>query len=139
MTADSYTSCDQLVEATELADVRFYEVHGQRNAAAPPDGTWSIRVLTNQVATELQLRFRVEVSGAGASYTADAAAVYTLQEAKEVPPDLVREFAERVGIFAAFPYLRSSIGNLAAQLGVDRPVLPMLRQGMVRLSPENPE
>ncbi|ANA85502.1 hypothetical protein PBI_BLUEBERRY_40 [Gordonia phage Blueberry] len=139
MTVNPYESCDQLLDATELVDVRFYEVHGERNDSEG-DPKWFIRVLTNQADSQLQLRFRLQLSGSGATYTADAAAVYVLKEpVAEVPDDVVREFAERVGIFAAFPYLRAAIGNLASQLGLERPVLPMLRQGMVRLSPDDPE
>ncbi|QFP97008.1 hypothetical protein SEA_SUERTE_37 [Gordonia phage Suerte] len=138
MTDNPYTSCDGLLDATELVDVRFYEVHALRDGT---DGEpqWSIRVLTNQADTELQLRFRLELSGGGATYIADAAAVYVLNEAVEVPSDVVKEFAERVGIFAVFPYLRAALGNLANQLGLKRPVLPLLRRGMVRLTPDPSE
>ncbi|MBM7278288.1 hypothetical protein JTZ10_10990 [Gordonia rubripertincta] len=128
-----YTSCDELLQNSELVDIRFYELKSNRRDAAQKS-TWGLNVLTQADDLEFLVRCKAEVDSDDAEFVVDAAAVFALSEAKGIPEPLMREFSERVGVMALFPYLRSAVFNLAAQLGVERPVLPLLRHGELQLS-----
>ncbi|QYC54602.1 hypothetical protein PP488_gp44 [Gordonia phage Agueybana] len=78
----------------------------------------------------------MEAQGQGGRYLADAGAVFTLKSEAQIEEGVQREFAEKVGVMAVYPYLRSTVSQLAASLGLDRPVLPLLRAGAVALTRE---
>lgn len=47
----------------------------------------------------------------------------------EARPDIVRPCTERLGRFAAYPYLRALTSRLFAESQLDVPLLPILREG----------
>ncbi|WP_345498072.1 hypothetical protein [Nocardia callitridis] len=110
----------------------MYEITGQRIGSE--ESRFSLEVITHIELTEIEIRCRTAVEGGGAQYKIDAGAVFSVDPPGIVPPEVVQEFAEKVGVMSVYPYARSAISNLGAQLGVDRPTLPLLRAGGVRLN-----
>jgi hypothetical protein len=84
--------------------------------------------------TEFEVRIKANVGGNGGRYVADAGAVFTLATTGKIEDGIVREFAEKVGVMAVYPYIRAAVSQTAASLGLDRPVLPLLRAGAVTLT-----
>lgn len=121
-----------LVEKSELTDVRFYEL-GAGRVETKDENNYSLDVVTRAEGDELEVRCRALVKGAGAEYVADAAAVFTLAQPGQIPDDVARTFAEKVGVMSVYPYIRSALTQLGAQLAVARPILPLLRAGSVTL------
>lgn len=134
--ARTYADVRDLVDHAELTDVRFYEIAGSRSGTS--EDQFSLQVISRIEPAEIEIRCRTSVEGGGAQYKIDAGAVFAVDPAGVVPPEIAHEFAERVGVMAVYPYMRSAIGDLGAQLGVDRPILPLLRAGQVHLNKEDP-
>lgn len=128
----TYADVHELVAHAELTDVRFYEVAASRTDSE--EGRLSIQVVSRVEPAEIEVRCQAAVDGGGAQYKVDAGAVFTLSPPGAVVPEIVREFTEKVGVMAVYPYVRSAVGNLGAQLGVDQPTLPLLRFGSIRLN-----
>ncbi|MEV0771442.1 hypothetical protein [Nocardia salmonicida] len=127
----TYANVHDLVDHAELVDIRFYEVAASRTDS--DESRHSIQVVSRVELAEIEIRCRAAVDGGGAQYKVDAGAVFTLAPPGAVVPEIVREFTEKVGVMAVYPYVRSAVSNLGAQLGVDRPTLPLLRFGSIRL------
>lgn len=134
-TSEAYAYADvrDLVDHAELKDVRFYQIAGQRSPKMEGN-QFSLQVISRVELGELEIRCRTVVEGGGAQYKIDAGAVFAIDPPGAISPEIVQEFAEKVGVMAVYPYARSAIGNLGAQLGVDRPTLPLLRAGEVHLN-----
>ncbi len=64
-------------------------------------------------------------------------AVFTLREPIEASDAIITEFVERVGVMSVYPYLRESITQSGAKLGLDRPVLKLLRPGDIHITVED--
>lgn len=125
-------SARELLERTELADIVFYETGGRRNPDAE-ESRMNIQVAVRREELLLEVRCRATVSGAGGEYVADAAARFEFHEPVAASADAVTDFVERVGVLCVYPYLREAITQLAAKLGLERPVLRLLRPGDVHL------
>jgi hypothetical protein len=55
---------------------------------------------------------------AAGEYRVDLAVRYRIEEqGLQIPPAATVDFAERVGVMAAFPFLRENIYNIASRLG----------------------
>ncbi len=128
----TYTDIHDLVDHAELVDVRFYEVAALRKDS--DEGRFSIQVISRIELAEMEIRCLAAVDGGGAQYKVDAGAVFSLDPPGVVVPEIAREFAEKVGVMAVYPYVRSAVNDLGSQLGADRPTLPLLRSGDVRLN-----
>lgn len=131
--AIKYADVREVLEQSELTDVIVYELQASRIGEAV-EPQYSMQVLTRLDGTEFEIRCKVEAQGQGGQYLADAGAVFTLESEGLIEEGTQRQFAEKVGVMAVYPYLRSSISQLAASLGLDRPVLPLLRAGGVSLA-----
>ncbi|WP_280436789.1 hypothetical protein [Nocardia carnea] len=128
----AYADVHDLVDHAELKDVRFYEIAGLRSKTE--ENQFSLQVISRVELAEIEIRCQTAVEGGGAQYKIDAGAVFAVDPPGIVSSEIVQEFAEKVGVMAVYPYARSAIGNLGAQLGVDRPTLPLLRAGKVHLN-----
>jgi hypothetical protein len=118
----------ELLRYTELSEVRTYELRGRRvTAGTASEPTPDIAVKVSE--TSLETRMRLEVTTESAVLFSDMAVVYSLSEPLELAQDVVREFVERVGIMAVFPFVRESVFATAARLTVTPPVLGLLRAG----------
>lgn len=130
-----YADIGDLVNHAELTDVRFYEIAGRRSGTE--DKQFSLQVVSRIESAEIEIRCQTAVEGGGAQYKIDAGAVFAIDPPGTVPPEVAHEFAEKVGVMSVYPYARSAISNLGAQLNVDRPTLPLLRAGDVRLNKQD--
>lgn len=131
--ATEYSDVREVLDRSELTDVIIYELQANRIGEAV-EPQYSLQVLTRLDGVEFEIRCKVEAQGQGGQYLADAGAVFTLESEGLIEEGTRREFAEKVGVMAVYPYLRSSVSQLAASLGLDRPVLPLLRAGGVSLT-----
>ncbi|MFE5293010.1 hypothetical protein ACFQ8T_12585 [Isoptericola sp. NPDC056618] len=127
-----------LLPFAELTSTTTYEVHGRRlpsdEARPEEDCASNFNVLVRKELGELETRARVQVLTTEADLLADIGATYSFSEPLHLEEDVVQEFVERAGVMAVFPYLREAIQTTATRLGVDAPVLGLLRAGSFRLS-----
>lgn len=133
----AYETVKELLDRSEIADIVIYENCARRTDAE--DSGLELQVLTRINDRTFEIRCRAAVIGHGGQYTADAGAIFefTTEGTIEIEDALAREFAERVGVMTVYPYLRAVVGQSAASLGLDRPVLPLLRAGAVKLANDN--
>ncbi|MBB1010706.1 hypothetical protein BXY47_0059 [Dietzia kunjamensis] len=127
-----------LLDLAELTDVIFYEVRARR-APQATDSEVAIQIALRRDELVLEVRCRATVTGAGGEYFTDASAVFTLREQISATEDVITDFVERVGVMAVYPYLRESISQSAAKLGLERPILKLLRPGEVRVTVNRPD
>ncbi|MEE2061737.1 hypothetical protein [Rhodococcus artemisiae] len=129
------TDARELLDLAELTDIVFYETYARRTSDGE-DNPLAIQIALRREELVLEIRCRATVAGAGGEYLTDASAVFTLHEPIEAPDTVVAEFVERVGVMSVYPYLRESITQSAAKLGLDRPILKLLRPGDVHVTPD---
>lgn len=127
------TDARELLDLAELTDIVFYEVGARRTTDADEDSV-AIQIALRREELVLEVRCRATVTGAGGEYLTDASAVFTLRESITASDDAITEFVERVGVMTVYPYLRESISQSAAKLGLERPILKLLRPGEVHIT-----
>lgn len=124
----------ELLRYTELTEVRTYELRGRRVAAGEvSESTPDIAVKVGE--TTLETRMRLEVTTESAVLFSDMAVVYSFSEPLELAKEVVREFVERVGIMAVYPFVREAVFATAARLAVTPPVLGLLHAGTLTTGP----
>ncbi|MGV0778745.1 hypothetical protein [Mycolicibacterium elephantis] len=131
--AKTISDTRQLLNVADVREIRFHELSAKRTGNTDSDHTLTMRVFVRVDETEIGVRCRAEVSGKGGDYVADAEAVFELSEAMSIPPDILREFVEKVGVLVVYPYVREAVADSAAKLGRPRPVLKILRGEDVKL------
>ncbi|MGB2951297.1 MAG: hypothetical protein WBB62_16745 [Rhodococcus sp. (in: high G+C Gram-positive bacteria)] len=136
------TDVKQLLNSAELTDIVFYETRACRvvDDAPEADGSaqgFSMQIMLRVESQLLEVRCKAQAEGLGGQYVSDASAVFSLSEPSDIDEDTVRIFAEKVGVMAVYPYIRESITQGGARLGLERPILPLLRAGDVKLG--NPD
>ena len=62
----------------------------------------------------------------------EVAVIYELRgwDREDLSQDLLREFAEKVALYQALPFLREAFVTLAGRLRVPAPVLPLMPKDM---------
>lgn len=130
------SSASEMLPLIELTAITSYEIAGRRASSpeADPIGADDLNVMIRGDERSLETRARMHVVSTDAEFVADVSATYTYSHALEVPQEVVTEFVERVGIMTVFPYLREAIHTTASRLGVDQPVLGLIRAGGFRLN-----
>lgn len=124
----------ELVDVVELAGVTVYEQSGKRHeTAVAPDGepNPAIEAFVRGYDGGIETRFTMTYEGPGYVIVSDLALRYEDREEYRLEPSVVPDFLE-VAIMAAYPYLREGVTTSAARLGVDRPVLGMVRRGDIQ-------
>ncbi|MCD2158075.1 hypothetical protein LQL77_30710 [Rhodococcus cerastii] len=127
------TDARELLDLAELTDIVFYETNARRSPGVEETPV-SIEIALRREELVIEVRCRATFSGAGGEYLADASAVFTLQEPIGAADEVITEFVERVGVMSVYPYLRESITQAGAKLGLNRPVLKLLRPGDARVT-----
>lgn len=130
---------EELLAAGELADIRFLELTGTLREDTREEldeeaieSSMSVKIGVQEGVIET--RVRIEVATRGAEYAITAAAQFHFQPSDlEISESLGREFAEKVGVMAIYPYLRESLQTLAARLREPGLTLPLMRTGEVDL------
>lgn len=139
----------ELLEQIELTETRLIERsarlkvspepgEGLRSLAeADPEGQMSIAVLPISWDARLETWFRLTLSNEQAEIVTAVAVVYQRETDAEIPPELRKEFIERIAVMAAYPYLRTELQHQATDLRVGDVTLPILRQGEFQLPEES--
>lgn len=137
-------SVEELVRAAEISQVIFHEVSARRLASGGDDGADddvdgppALQVAVRIDGRELEVRCRVDGEFHGGKYVADVSACYELQFEESVPSDgevaigqdVTDAFVSNVGIMAVYPFLRQAIHQSGSRLGLQPPLLPLLRLG----------
>ncbi|MGW4364493.1 SecB-like chaperone SecBL [Nocardia takedensis] len=131
-TTEAFADVRDLLDATELDQILTYRVSARmtREDAVSP---LEMRVLTRCGDSTIEVRLDAALTDAHGEYEISCSAIFRLTTDRPASDDLVREFAEKVGVLAVYPYVREGISQLARQLGQPRPTLPLLRAGQVDL------
>lgn len=142
----SISDVSELLALAKFSEVTYYELSGQRTEApeqatpeAPPgeeEGGAPLQVLLRHDAERIQVRVRCEAEGQGAQYVADVAAEFALAEPVDAPAAVLREFVERVGVMAVYPFVREALHTTASRLRMQAPLLQLLRANQVDLIPD---
>lgn len=128
----------ELLQHVELDGIEFYELRGQsmRREVEEFEDEWGIRAAVRLDEGTLHSRFSLTFSASTAEYFVDLAVRYTFAADIEVPEEVAREFVEKVGIMAAFPYLRENVHGIASRMSHPAPVLGLIKQGQFTLTPD---
>lgn len=65
--------------------------------------------------------------GAAAVFGVDVEAIFSLARPVSIPPRIMQEFIEQIGLMVLWPYVRSAVASSAAQLSLPAPPLTLLR------------
>lgn len=137
-------SVEELVRVAEISQVIFHEVSARRLASGGGDEVNddvdvppALQVAVRMGDRELEVRCRVDGEFHGGKYVADVSACYALQFGESVPSggqvsigqDVTDAFVSNVGIMALYPFLREAIHQSGSRLGLQPPLLPLLRLG----------
>ena len=137
MSADRrYETARDLLPVLELNRVTPYEVAGRRVSA--PEVTEMTSSMESMIGGEegksFVFRVRQRVKTSEAEIAADFEAEYRFSEpGGQISEEAQLEFAEKVAFMTLVPYLRESVHATAMRLGVQPPLLGMVRQGEFRL------
>ena len=141
ITADGqpkFEDCRELLNESELTRVVIYE-NSARRVDPSVEQNFALQILTKLEDDEFEIRCKATLASHGGKYIADAGAVFALKTHGQIEESIAREFAAKVGVMAVYPYLRATNGQAAASLGLDIPVLPLLRSGEITLNIDKPE
>ncbi|WP_240630890.1 hypothetical protein [Mycolicibacterium sp. GF69] len=144
-------TAEQLIALAVLGEIVIHEMSAVRmtrpdpaginlppeelHAPDSPDDDAALSFSTRLDGTQLAVRSRVETSNAYGSFMVDGEAVFDLPvPVSNRHSDIVFQFVEQVGAPVVFPYIRSAVAALAAQLSVPATPLPILRAGDVILT-----
>ena len=142
--ADEIETLDELVERAELREVVIRELVANRlngqdpdavgvpaeelHAPGSPDDFGALDFSTRLADDQLVVRCRIQTRNAYGSFQADAEVLFELPAPISIRNlDIVSPFVEKIGAPAVFPYLRTAVASLAAQLSVPAAPLPLLR------------
>lgn len=130
-------SVHALLGLAELQGVEVYELRG-RELVRPEDADFHegfvITAAIDAAPDQIKTRFMLTFSSAVGEYYVNLAVRYVFSVPALVPKAVAVEFAEKVGIMTAFPFLREHVYNLASRLGHSVPVLGLLKQGQLTLT-----
>lgn len=130
------TDAKRLLDLTELDSIRFNEVSATRREESR-DTEVDIEIRLRRDEREIEVRCAARVIGEDADYRADASAFFSLDGPVDITDAALAEFVERVGVMTVYPYLRESIHQSAAKLGMPQPTMKLLRPGDIKVSVEH--
>ncbi len=125
-------SAVELLQKTELSEIRTYTLHAER-ASRDHDQDADVAISARSDADWLEVRCKMTISSDDADLLIDRAAVFHHSQPLAIPPAVLEDFIERVGVMSVYPYLREGAFTLATNLGVSPPVLALMRAGSVRM------
>lgn len=145
---------EQLIALAVLGEIVIHEMSAVRMTRPDPaginlppeelhapdsaDDDAALSFSTRLDGTQLAVRSRVETSNAYGSFMVDGEAVFDLPvPVSNRHSDIVFQFVEQVGAPVVFPYIRSTVAALAAQLSVPALPLSILRAGDVTLTTDD--
>ena len=122
----------ELVRRVELKAVITYGLSAERKESELSEPEQDLGYMQRVTEEQLEARFQFTVRTADAELRTDIAVRYDFDEPLAPTERVLLEFAERVGVMAAFPFLREGVFSLATRLGVEAPVLGLLKAGQVQ-------
>jgi hypothetical protein len=114
-----------LLQIIELEGIETYEIRGIgiNRGVEDFEETYAIKAAVNVGPEFLHTRFTLTFESKSGQYIVDLAVRYRIEKENVVIPQAITvELAERVGIMAAFPFLREQLYGLATRLGHPVPV-----------------
>ncbi|MGN6128739.1 MAG: hypothetical protein ACTHOK_00185 [Nocardioidaceae bacterium] len=135
----SIATLEEFVQLTELRNIMTLRVSGERKRRDVKGGQSAeqeMKVFRRESAETIEVRCVMEVLTSKARLLADIAAIFRSSEPLAVDPGVLDDFTQNVAVMALFPYLRESVQNSAARLGVPPPVLGLLRRGAFDMAKE---
>lgn len=135
---------EDLLGVVDLQGVEVYEIRGrgvERTEGETAEDGYTIKAAVMASDSDVKTRFMLTFKASGGEYFVDLAMRYGYTSVFEggVPQEIAVEFTERVGVMAAFPFLREQIHGIATRLGHPVPVLGLIRQGQFNLSIDDPD
>lgn len=128
----------ELVDLADLVDVAVLRVSGERHEGEDqPEPGQTMQILQHGDVDHIEVRCVMEVVTDEGRFMADVASRYDYIEPLGVEGDVLTEFVARVGVMAAYPFVREAIHQTAARLRLPAPVLGLLRPGQVELTPQD--
>jgi hypothetical protein len=130
-----YDSARDLLAVLELTGVTAFEIVGRRlDSQESTEIQSSMESMLGDGDGALAFRVRQYVKTDQAEFLADYGVEYRITDPDATVSEEARvEFAEKVAFMALVPYLRESVQTTATRLGVQAPLLGMVRQGDFRL------
>lgn len=135
-TAVTPTSATELLPHIELTAVRTYALAGRRDDE-PRSEDVVPEIGVRLGVDEIETRMRIVVSTGEATLEADIGVIYRLVRPTNLWSQVVSEFIERVAALAVYPFVREAIFATASRMGVDAPVLGLIRQGEFKVGELN--
>ncbi len=142
----------QLLSLVNLGDITCYQISGERlegedaEAAAEPaeaplteEADVPMQVLLRHTAQLIEVRVRVQAESPQARYVADFGARFDVQRPVQVSEDVLHQFIERVGVMAAYPFVREGLFSVAAKMRMPPPMLKLLQANRVTLTRDDAE
>lgn len=83
-------------------------------------------------------RFKFTLKNNLAEMSVDLGVVFSNEIPVDVDQETQLEFASKVALMVAYPYVRNSLWSSAARLGLPRPLLGLIRPDQVKFEP-NPQ
>lgn len=129
--ADSF---DDLLQIIELIDVLPYEVSAKRKESPgePPrsgrfESQAELGVQFARQSDRLVIRLRMPMETHEADIVADVGVIYRLDPDIDVSTEIMTEFVAKVGVLAAFPFVREAIFGMATRLRITPPILGLIQ------------
>lgn len=127
------TSGEELLALGEIVDVRFLEFSAalrdeEREDLESDDVEQSLNVMVGIGESRIEVRLEIKLQTRTATYSGTAATQFKFDDELEVTEEIARDFAERAGIMAIYPYLRELIQSSSLRLR-ESVTLPLLRVG----------
>ncbi|MBJ7451749.1 MAG: hypothetical protein JHC71_06640 [Blastococcus sp.] len=140
-TPRTVSSARELLEITTLHDIVWYELSGRRLtddevAAAPePAGEEDapLQVMARSSDEEIEVRVRTTTQSPSAVFSVDVGALFSLATPVDIDPDAMKDFVQRVGVMAAYPFVREGLFSVAARMRVEAPLLQLLQSNTMNL------
>lgn len=127
----------ELLEILDLDDVYFMKLSAERGVNDDSELVEGPR-LNHEIFTRphmdgLGIRLASLVEAKDATYEVDIVTEYVSGEPLDIDPATLKDFVERVAIMAAWPYLRSAVNGLCAQMRAEQITLGLHRPGDLQI------
>jgi len=122
-----------LLQYVELTAVRTYALSGRREEGATASADVAPEVAVRLGDFDLEIRMRMIIRTAQAEFETEMAVVYQLARPVNMWSATLSEFVARVGVMALYPFVREAIFATASRMGIDQPVLGLVRQGQLTI------
>jgi hypothetical protein len=118
----------EMLAHLQLTEIRTYAISGRRDDA-PSTEDISPDLGIRLSPDEIETRMRIAFNTGQARLEAEMAVVYKLLTPMNLWSNVMTEFIERAAALAVYPFVREAVFATAARMGIDAPVLGLIRQG----------